>query len=559
MAAQHDLPLVTTLAVGMGAAFVCGLIASKLRIPPIVGYLIAGILVGPYTPGFEVDASIAEELSEIGIVLLMFGVGLHFSLKDFMEVKKIALTGALSQIVIVTAIGAGISHLWGWAWESSIVFGLSLSVASTVVLLRAFEERNLVQTMHGHIAIGWLVVEDLAMILALVLIPALAGGGGELAGTPLQQLFLAIAKVGLFVIIMLVVGKRVLPWLLVIVTKTRSRELFTLAVFAMAIGIAFCASKFFGVSFALGAFFAGMMIRESDMNHEVANRALPFQDAFAVLFFVSVGMLFNPYILLEQPLHVLTVITIIMAGNFIVSFCIVMLFKYPLKTGLLVSSGLAQIGEFSFIMVSVGLSYGLLPDDGRDLILAGAMASIALNPLAFYFSRKLYLIAERTPRLSNLFNIRGDSLAFLRSDEKYVLKDLVILAGHGRVGRQISKNIHDAHIDLVVIDNNRERVEALRENGFHAIAGDASQAETLKEAALHKAVALVVAVPDPFEARRIVETARELKPDLKILVRAHNEEERDFFIAQNADLTLTGPRAIGQVMATYLNEMRKKN
>jgi CPA2 family monovalent cation:H+ antiporter-2 len=560
MAVRHDLPLVTTLAIGMSAAFVCGLIASKLRIPPIVGYLIAGVLVGPYTPGFHVDVGIAEELSEIGIVLLMFGVGLHFSLNDFMEVKKIALTGALSQIAIVTTLGAGISHLWGWPWESSILFGLSLSVASTVVLLRAFEERNLVQTMHGHIAIGWLVIEDLAMILALVLIPALAAddAGAATGDSPLQQLFIALGKIGLFILIMLVAGKRILPWLLTAVTKTRSRELFTLAVFAMAIGIAFSASQLFGVSFALGAFFAGMMIRESDLNHEVANRALPFQDAFAVLFFVSIGMLFNPHILLEQPFHVLTVTSIIMLGNFLVSFGIVMLFGYQLKTALLVSSGLAQIGEFSFILVTVGLAYGLLPEDGRDLILAGAMASIALNPVAFFISRKLYEFAERTPRLSHMFNMRGDSLAFLRSDEKYVLKDLVILAGHGRVGRQISKNIHDSHIDLVVIDNNRERVEALRENGFHAIAGDASQQETLKEAAIHKAVALVVSVPDPFEARRIVESARALKPSLKILVRAHNEEERDYFITQNADLATTGPRAIGQMMAHYLNEMRLK-
>jgi CPA2 family monovalent cation:H+ antiporter-2 len=561
MAIQHDLPLVTTLAVGMSAAFVCGLIASKLRIPPIVGYLIAGILVGPNSPGFHVDVKIAEELSEVGIVLLMFGVGLHFSLNDFMEVKKIALTGALLQIIVVTTLGAILSHFWGWAWESCILFGLALSVASTVVLLRAFEERNLVQTVHGHIAIGWLVVEDLAMIMALVFIPALAQSHAEavIDGSPLQQLFVAIAKVGIFVVVMLVAGKRFLPWLLSAVSKTRSRELFTLAVFAMAIGIAFMASKLFGVSFALGAFFAGMMIRESDLNHEVANRALPFQDAFAVLFFVSVGMLFDPGILFDQPFNVAAVIFLIIVCNFIVALGIVLMFGYPLKTALLVSSGLAQIGEFSFILVSVGVLYNLLPDDGRNLILAGAMASIALNPVAFFVSRKIYEFAARKPQLSKIFNIRGDDLAHLRSDEKYVLKDLVILAGHGRVGRQISKNIHDAHIDLVVIDNNRERVETLRQNGFHALAGDASQEEILKEAAIHKAVALVVAVPDPFEARRIVEVARALKSELKILVRAHNEEERDFFIAQNIDLAITGPRAIGQQMATYLNDMKNRD
>ncbi len=561
MAIQSDLPLITTLAIGMTAAFVGGLVASKLRIPPIVGYLVAGIIVGPHTPGFHEDMKIAEELSEIGIVLLMFGVGLHFSLQDFMEVKKIALTGALAQITGVTLIGGGIAHLWGWSWESCILFGLSLSVASTVVLLRMFEERNLVQTVQGHIGIGWLVVEDIAMIIALVLIPALVESGMEsnAGGPPPAQLVLiAIGKVVLFMVLMMVAGKRFLPWLLSIVSQTRSRELFTLAVFVMALGIAYGASKMFGVSFALGAFFAGMMIRESDLNHEVADRALPFQDAFAVLFFVSVGMLFDPHILLEQPLKVLTVIAIVIGGNFVIGFTIVRLFGYPLKTSLLVASGLSQIGEFSFILVSVGLLYGLLPDDGRDLILAGAMASIALNPVAFYISRRIYEYAEQRPHLSPIFNVRGDDLAHLRGDEKYILKDLVILVGHGRVGRQISKNIHDSHIDLVVIDNNRERVETLRQNGFHAIVGDASQEETLREAAIAKSVALVVAVPDPFEARRIVDMARKIKPDLKILVRAHNEEEREFFISQNIDMAITGPRAVGQQMAAYLNAMKNR-
>ena len=561
MAVSSDLPLITTLAVGMTAAFVGGLVASKLRIPPIVGYLVAGIIVGPYTPWFTADTKIAEELSEIGIVLLMFGVGLHFSLQDFMEVKKIALTGALAQITGVTLIGGGIAHLWGWQLESCILFGLSLSVASTVVLLRMFEERNLVQTVQGHIGIGWLVVEDIAMIIALVLIPALVESGLESnsGGPPPAQLVLiAIGKVVLFMVLMLVAGKRFLPWVLSVVTQTRSRELFTLAVFVMALGIAYGASKMFGVSFALGAFFAGMMIRESDLNHEVADRALQFQDAFAVLFFVSVGMLFNPYILVEQPLKVLTVIAIVIGGNFFIGFTIVRLFGYPLKTSLLVASGLSQIGEFSFILVSVGLLYGLLPDDGRDLILAGAMASIALNPVAFYISRRIYEYAEQRPHLAPIFNVRGDDLAHLRGDEKYVLKDLVILVGHGRVGRQISKNIHDSHIDLVVIDNNRERVEALRQNGFHAIVGDASQEETLREAAIAKSVALVVAVPDPFEARRIVDMARKIKPSLKILVRAHNEEEREFFIGQNIDMAITGPRAVGQQMAAYLNAMKNR-
>ncbi|MGB4058304.1 MAG: cation:proton antiporter [Alphaproteobacteria bacterium] len=556
MALQHDLPLISTLAIGMSAAFLCGLVATKLRIPPIVGYLIAGVLIGPNTPGLHADVAIAEALSEIGIVLLMFGVGLHFSLKDFLDVKKIAFTGAFLQITVVTSLGAMLAHFWGWAWESGILFGLALSVASTVVLLRSFEERRLLQTLDGHIAIGWLVVQDMAVVLALVLIPALAHGDAAAGAAPLVQLFVALAKVGVFILLMMVVGKRFLPWLLMMVTKTGSRELFTLAVVALAIGVAYSASWLFGVSIALGAFFAGMMIRESDMNHEVATRVLPFQDAFAVLFFVSVGMLFNPAVLLEQPLNILMTLVIVMAGNFLVSCGIVLLFGYPLKTGLLVASGLSQIGEFSFVLVTVGLSYGLLPEAGKDLILTAAIASIAFNPLALYLSRKLYGLAGRTGRLTAMFNMRDDDLAHLRGDEKYVLRDIVILAGHGRVGRQISKNIHDSHIDLVIIDNNRERIETLRQNGFHAIVGDASREETLREAAINKAVALVVAVPDPFEARRVVETARRIRPTLKILVRAHNEEERDYFIGQNIDLAVTGPRAIGMQMANYLNAMR---
>ncbi len=564
MAVPHDLPLLSTIAVGMSLAFVLGLTAVKLRVPPIVGYLLAGVIMGPFTPGYVADLHLAEQLSEIGIVLLMFGVGLHFSLKDLMEVRRIALPGAVVQIGVAMAMGAGLTHFWGWSLASGLMFGLALSVASTVVLLRSLEEHNLIQTNDGRIAIGWLIVEDLVMVLALVLIPALAvtygapaEGAEAVVHAPLwQTMGIAIGKVIVFVLVMLVIGKRVLPWLLTTVARTRSRELFTLAVFGMALGVAFGASKMFGVSFALGAFFAGMMIRESDLNHEVADRALPFQDAFAVLFFVAVGMLFNPSILWEQPLNVALVVAIIMIGKSLAAFLIVLLFGYPLKTGLLVSAGLAQIGEFSFILVTLGMSYGLLPEAGRDLILAGAMISIALNPLTFYFSRHIYEYVGRQPKLSGIFNMRDNNLACLRADEKLVLRDLVILVGYGRVGRHICENIQDAHIDLVVVDQNRERVEALRENGFHAIAGDASYPDVLREAAIEKAKAVVITVPDPFETRRILETAREIKPDIKVLVRAHNDEELSYFMEQNVNLALTGPREIGRRMVEYLFAMK---
>lgn len=566
MAVPHDLPLVTTIATGMGLAFILGLIATKLRIPPIVGYLLAGVFIGPHTPGFTADIHLAEQLAEIGIVLLMFGVGLHFSLKDLMEVRKIALPGAIVQISAAMAMGVGLTHFWGWSLGSGLMFGLALSVASTVVLLRSLEEHNLTQTNDGRIAIGWLIVEDLVMVLALVLIPALAmksgtpvEGSTELARAPLWQILgIAIGKVAIFIVLMVVVGKRFLPWLLTVVAHTRSRELFTLAVFGMALGVAYGASELFGVSFALGAFFAGMMIRESDLNHEVADRALPFQDAFAVLFFVSVGMLFDPSILWKEPVHVALVVGIIMVGKSLAALGIVLLFGYPLKTGLLVSAGLAQIGEFSFILITLGMAYGLLPEEGRNLILAGAMISIALNPLTFYCSRKLFEYVGRKPKLSLMFNVRDNDLAHLSVDEKQTLRDLVILVGYGRVGKHISENIQKAHIDLVVVDQNRERVEVLREHEFHALAGDASYPEVLREAAIDKARALVIAVPDPFEARRILETARELKPDIKILVRAHNDEELTYFMEQQVDLTLTGPREIARHMVEYLHNMERE-
>lgn len=573
MAVQHDLPLVTTIASGLGLAFVFGLIAAKLRIPPIVGYLLAGIVLGPHTPGYIADLHLAEQLSEIGIVLLMFGVGLHFSLHDLMEVRKIALPGAVVQIGAAMAMGAGVAHLWGWPFAHGLMFGLALSVASTVVLLRSLEEHNLTQTNDGRIAIGWLIVEDLVMVLALVLIPALAVKAGTspmgadaatladaavASQVPLwKTLGLAIGKVALFVAVMVVAGKRFLPWLLSVVAHTRSRELFTLAVFGMALGVAFIAWKLFGVSFALGAFFAGMMIRESDLNHEVADRALPFQDAFAVIFFVAVGMLFDPQILLDEPLKVAIVVGIIMVGKSVAAMAIVMLFGYPLKTGLLVSAGLAQIGEFSFILITLGVSYGLLPEEGRNLVLAGAMISIALNPLTFYASRMIFNFVGRKPHLSRMFNVRDNDLAHLRPDEKQVLRDLVVLVGYGRVGRYVSENIQKAHIDLVIVDQNRERVEMLRENGFHALAGDASYPEVLQEAAIQKARAVVIAVPDPFEARRILESAREIKPDIKILVRAHNDEELTYFMEQQVDLALTGPREIARHMVEYLHNMER--
>lgn len=555
MALIQELPLVSTVAVGFTAAFICGFIASKFRLSPIVGYLVAGILIGPFTPGIVADAHIAEQLSELGILLLMFGVGLHFSIKDLLSVWRIAVPGAIAQIAAATLMGWAVSACWGWSLQSGLMLGLALSVASTVVLLRALEEHHLLQTNNGNIAIGWLIVEDIVMVLALVMIPAMAGIEGDATFALLMpELLMAIGKVILFVAFMLIVGKRALPWLLDAVAKQRSRELFTLCVFAVAMGVAFGAATLFGVSFALGAFFAGMMIRESDLSNEAAEKALPLQDAFAVLFFVAVGMLFDPQVLIDSPWKVLAVVGIIMVGKGIVATLIVILWRYPMKTALVVSAGLAQIGEFSFILAGLGVAAGILPEQGRDLILAGALISISLNPACFHVNRLMHAWAAQRFAGSRLFIFRDDDLAHLRNDERAELKELVILVGHGRVGRHISENVTGAQIELVVIDANRERVEAMREHGLHAIAGDATNEETLIEAAIDKAVAIIVAVPNPYEARRIVEAARLVKPSIKVLVRAHNDVEMDYFAAQKVDLSVMGPREVGRRMVEYVRE-----
>ena len=486
----------------------------------------------------------------------MFGVGLHFSLRDLMDVWKIALPGAVGQITVATLLGWGVSQWWGWSLEAGIMLGLALSVASTVVLLRALEEHNLMQTTNGNIAIGWLIVEDIFMVLALVMVPALAGGleANEGPGPVIRELLIALGKVALFVVFMAVAGRRILPWLLETVAALRSREMFTLSVFAVAMGVAFAATSLFGISLALGAFFAGMMIRESDLSHEAAEKALPLQDAFAVLFFVSVGMLFDPNTVLERPLQVLAVVGIIIVGKSIAGMAIVLLCRYPMKTALVVSSGLAQIGEFSFILANLGVAYALLPEEGRDLILAGAIISISLNPALFHLSRFVNNALGRFPRLAAALRVEDDDLAHLTEAEQNTLRDMVILIGHGRVGKHISDNLSAAHIDLVIIDANRDRVESLRHRGMHAIAADATHEQALIDAAIEKAVAIIIAVPNPYEARRIVNAARKVKPTIKILVRAHNDLEMEYFSTQEVDLAVMGAREVARRMVEYLHD-----
>lgn len=419
----HDIPLISTVAMGFAVAFGFGFLANKLKLPPLVGYLLAGVAVGPFTPGFVGDGKIAAELAEIGVMLLMFGVGLHFSVSDLMAVRRIAIPGAVGQILIATAMGAGIAAMWGWGLGAGLVLGLSLSVASTVVLLKALEERNSVESPNGRIAIGWLIVEDLAMVLALVLLPALAGAlGGKVdaeaaGGSFVLTLAITLGKVTAFVLLALLVGPRVLPWVLRQVARTGSRELFTLSVLAISLGIAFWSAKLFGVSFALGAFFAGMILNESDLSHKAASNSMPLQDAFAVLFFVSVGMLFDPSVLVRQPLRVVEVLMLILVGKSLVALIIVLLLGYPLSTALIVSASLAQIGEFSFILAGLGLTYQLMPAEGLNLILAGALLSITLNPLVFAGADRMIQWVQARPRLRNwLDDSRQGHFLRLRKD-----------------------------------------------------------------------------------------------------------------------------------------------
>jgi len=388
----HETPLIATIAVSLGFAFVGGFLAVRLHLPPLVGYLLAGIAVGPFTPGFVADATLAPQLAEIGVILLMFGVGMHFSVRDLLAARAIALPGAIAQIAVATGLGVGITHLWGWPWGAGFVFGLALSVASTVVLLRALEAQGTLDSREGRIAVGWLLVEDLVMVLILVLLPELAGplggrivGGEHVAasGALWTTLSLTLGKIAVFVVLMLVVGTRLFPWLLRRVERTGSRELFTLAVIALALGVAFGSARLFGVSFALGAFFAGVVINESELGRRAAADSQPLQDAFAVLFFVAVGMLFDPAILIRQPLQVLAVLAIIVVGKSLAALGIVLALGNSLGTALTVAAALAQIGEFSFILAGLGVGLGLLPSAGSSLILAGALLSIAMNPLVF--------------------------------------------------------------------------------------------------------------------------------------------------------------------------------
>jgi CPA2 family monovalent cation:H+ antiporter-2 len=560
----HSITLITTIAASLGLALMMGLIANRLKLPPLVGYLIAGVLLGPATPGFVADAELSRQLAEIGVILLMFGVGLHFSLDDLLDVRRIALPGAIVQIAVATALGMGVATLWGWSPGASLVFGLALSVASTVVLIRALEQRGLLQSVNGRIAVGWLIVEDLVMVLVLVLLPPLAGwlggGSGEVAGNGinrdlLETLLIALGKISIFAALMLIVGRRVFPWLLGYVAGTDSRELFTLSVIAAAVGIAYGSAQLFGVSFALGAFFAGMVMRETHLSHRAAKESLPLRDAFSVLFFVSVGMLFDPRVLIQLPLQVLTVLAIIVAGKSLAAFLLVLAFRYPLNTALTVSASLAQIGEFSFILAGLGVSLGLLPQEGMSLILAGALISISLNHLVFRSVEPALAWIRSRSKLARALERPNDPLAELpMTVESREVTGHVVLVGYGRVGRRIGEALAEHGLPFVVAEQNRELVETLRERGVHAVAGDASDPAVLVQAHIARAQILVIATPDSLRARRMIEIARVLNPNVGTLVRTHSEEEAVLLRNENAGTVFLGEHELALSMTRHVLE-----
>jgi monovalent cation:H+ antiporter-2, CPA2 family len=559
----HSVTLITTIAVSLGLALLMGLIANRLKLPVLVGYLAAGVILGSNTPGFVADMELSAQLAEIGVILLMFGVGLHFSLNDLLAVRRIALPGAIVQIVVATAFGAMIAVSWGWSLSVGIVFGVALSTASTVVLLRALEQRGLLKSVNGSIAVGWLVVEDLAMVLVLVLLPPLAGWLGDNAGGPagvsstdlLTTLLLTFGKVAVFIALMLVVGKRVFPWLLWHVASTNSNELFILSVIAVAIGIAYGSAMLFGVSFALGAFFAGMVMRESALSHRAAQESLPLRDAFSVLFFVSVGMLFDPGVLVEQPLHVLATLGIIIIGKSLAAFLLVLAFRYPLNTALTVSASLAQIGEFSFILAALGVSLGLLPVEAQSLILAGAFISITLNPFVFRVIEPAQAWIRSRSNLARILERSDDPLAELpMTVASSHVTSHVVLVGYGRVGRLISDALVERGLSFVVAEQNRELVEGLRKRGIHAVAGDAAEPAVLIQAHIARAAMLVIAVPDTLRARRMIETARILNPPVEIIVRTHNEEEAALLRKESGGAVFLGEHELARSMARHILE-----
>ncbi len=552
---DHGLNLITTIVAGLGLAMIMGFMAARLRLPPLVGYLVAGIIIGPATPGFVADLELTQQLAEVGIMLMMFGVGLHFSLDDLASVRGIAIPGALVQSGVATALGAGIALMWGWGLGAALIFGLSLSVASTVVLLRALEARGLLSSVNGRIAVGWLIVEDLLVVVVLVMLPALAGlGGPEGSRGPFWvPLGITLAKVAAFAVVMLVVARRLLPRALWAIASTGSRELFTLAVISAALGVAYLASWIFSVSFALGAFVAGMTLAESDFSHRAAEESLPLRDAFSVLFFVSVGMLFDPGVLIREPWKVALVLGVIVIGKTLAAVALVSAFRYPLNTSLTVGASLAQIGEFSFILATLGVSLGVLPTDGQSLIFAGALISISFNPLVFAAVEPAERWIRSRSSLARAMERSDDPLAQLpASVDPRAVTGHVLLIGYGRVGRRIGEVLERESIPYVVIDDNREVVEALRGRGVKAVFGDGSEPAVIIQGHVARARILAIALPDTLKARQMAKIARTLNPPIEILLRTHTDEELELLKQEQLGSVFMGEEELAVAMARHI-------
>ncbi|MEZ5939078.1 MAG: YbaL family putative K(+) efflux transporter [Hyphomonadaceae bacterium] len=540
----HDAPLISLLGVGFGLAFIFGWAASRLKLSPIVGYLAAGVIVGPFTPGFVADASLASEVAEVGVILLMFGVGLHFSPKELMSVRAVAAPAALIQIVVMTALGVALGLLMGWSVGGAVVFGLAISVASTVVALRVLQDRRQVQSDKGRLTVGWLVMEDIAMIVVMVLLPTWAQLNTELDGgemiTVLQlqdvgvALAITIAKVIAFAAIMMVVGRRLVPWVLHKVVQSGSRELFRLAVLAVALGVAFLAAGLFGMSLALGALFAGLVMAESELSQEAAQETLPLSDAFAVLFFVSVGMLFDPMILIEHPVPLLATVGLIVILRTVLGYGLLRMLGQPKRASLVITASRSQIGEFSFIIAGLGVSLGLMPAEGRDYLLASSILSICCTPLVSWVADWL---AERDKPVEPVLpKIPPATPAH------------VVLVGYGRVGSLIGGAMERAGVGLAVIETSEELAQKLNDRGIEAFVGNAASIERLREAGIEKADLLVVTVPNGFESGRIVEAARELNPDIIVYARAHSDAEVEYLQKYGANLIISGEQQIADAM-----------
>jgi len=554
---MHAAPLISTVVFALVLAFVFGLGAQRLRLPPLVGYLLAGIALGPFTPGVVADQGIANQLAEIGIILLMFGVGLHFSLDDLLSVRAVAVPGALIQALVAIPLAMGLASWMGWSHGAGLIYGIDLSIASTVVVLRMLQDRRLLETERGKITVGWLIVQDLAMVLVLVLLPVLAGvlrGEGE-APDPsvlLEALVLTFGKIAAFIVVMLLVGKKLIPALLHYVAHTGSRELFRLAVLSIALGFAYGAAELFGVSLALGAFFAGMILSESRLSQQAATESLPLRDAFAVLFFVSVGMLFNPHIVVAEPMALLATLFIVVVAKTIAAYGLVRLSGYGPGSAITISAALAQIGEFSFILAGLGVSLAILPEEGRDLVIAAAILSILISPLLF--AGLDMIAAKRAKRREATAPAPGPAPEEPPREpiKPTQLRDHVVLIGHGRVGSAISKVLREKGVPVFVIEDDDEAVEGLKASGLEALSGNAADPAILAAANLGAARCLLVAIPEAFEGGQVVEQARAINPKLPIIARAHSEAEIEHLAKHGANLVVMGEHEIAKAMISHL-------